>query len=87
MATNLWPNADLESGIDDWTLKDAATILHSTTRAWQETYSLEIDTNGGTYSGATSDIKSIVEESTQYTFSFYYWINDSGVDFRILIQD
>ena len=68
---NEWPNADLESGITDWTLKDAGTILHSSTRAWQETYSLEIDTNGGSYAGATSDEKA-VDESTQYTLSFYY---------------
>ena len=83
---NLWPNADLESGIADWTSKDAGTLLHSSTRAWQETYSLEIDTNAESYAGATSDEKA-VDESTQYTLSFYYWINDSGVDFRVYITD
>ena len=87
MAVNLWPNADLESDIADWNDLNLATVSHSSTRAWQETNSLRIDTNASPYSGAVSDIKSIIDPSTQYTFSFYAYIDGADVDLRFEVLD
>ena len=87
MATNLWPNADLEANIDDWTGDGGGSISHSTTQAWEETYSLGVAWTDGNYDGAISDTKSIIDASTQYTFSFYAYVEDADVDLRIVIRD
>ena len=52
MAINLWPNADLESGIDDWTPGTFAIVDHSSVRSWEQTYSMSIDTDGYNYTGS-----------------------------------
>ena len=70
MATNLWPNADLESGIDDWNAIGDG-ISHSSAEAWEQTYSLLVDVDSGNYSGAESDYKAVIEPSTQYTLTAY----------------
>jgi len=87
MAVNLWPNADFESGIADWNISNLATIAHSSTRAWEQSYSLEIDTGGWVYSGAVSDETDAFDVSTQYTWSCYIWVNDPNVILRFAIED
>jgi len=84
---NLWPNADLEAGIDDWNLEGGASeILHSSVKAWQGTYSLYVDP-AGDYDGAVSDVKSIVSESTQYALSFRLWTDDATQEWQIRVLD
>jgi len=73
MAVNLWPNADLESGIDEWNPVGVATLSHSSAQAWEQTYSLQI-IPGGTYNEAESDPLPI-SGSTQYTASWYFKTN------------
>jgi len=87
MAVNLWPNADLESGIDDWSITGSSLISQSSTQAWEQTYSLAIDTQGNLYAGAASDVQSIVNGSTQYTASVYVWAEDPNTNFTLTILD
>jgi len=91
MAVNLWPNADIESDIDDWNVVSGATISHSTDQSWSTdggTHSLkvEVPTN---YDGAISDAKLIVSGSTQYTASAYVYFSGSSttIEFRVYNQD
>ena len=90
MAVNLWPNADLEAGITDWGLSGGSGILsHATARAWEETYSLGVDTEGAAYTGAasTTAVTTGISGSTQYTYSFYVWVVEANVDIRVLAKD
>jgi len=71
MATNLWPNASLEWWITDWTLSNGGILAQSTTKAYDSSNSLRINSNSfDNYAGATSDTQD-VDASTQYTFSVY----------------
>ena len=92
MAINIWPNADLEAGIDDWNLIGGGfpSIAWSTTQSWSTdggTHSLAISPNG-TYKGAVSDVLP-VSPNTQYTASWYVWVTDADetMDFKIYDQD
>lgn len=88
MAVNLWPNADVEPNIDDWNISNGGVLVHSSTYAWNETYSLRLWGNGfDGYAGILSDIKSIVSESTQYTFSFYTRATDGSTPISGQVQD
>jgi len=73
MATNLWPNASVESGVTEWGSHSGGVITQSSTKAWDQTYSLKVAIETGNYGGTYSDvIADIVEGSTQYTFSVYH---------------
>jgi hypothetical protein len=85
MAVNLWPNADLEAGIDDWNAWNASSLAHSTTKKYEQSYSLRVN-GAGTYAGAKSDAKSIIDPSTQYTASLY--LNpDVEIAFNLKVYD
>jgi hypothetical protein len=84
MAVNLWPNADLESGVDDWNLWTLGTLEQSSTRAWEQTYSLKY-TADGYYRGVISDVVG-VDASTQYTISAYVYI-EGTLAFRAAVYD
>ena len=87
MATNLWPNADLESGVSPWTDTGGYTdISQSSTKKWEQSYSLLVETNGYAYNGTMCSFDGI-EESTQYTFSFYAEVDASSVDMHLIIED
>jgi len=72
MATNLWENADFESGITGYVNWGGGVVSQSTEQAWHGTNSLKCisaATSQGTYNG----IECEVSGSTQYTFSFYVY--------------
>ena len=78
MATNLWPNADLEANIDDWNERFCDGISQSSAESYEQTYSLLVDVNSGEYSGAETDYKAVVDPNTQYTISAY--VLSAGAD-------
>ena len=77
MATNLWPNADLESGVSEWTAFNNATASQSSTRAWEQTYSLKVITGTTPNAGVQSDAVTGLTGSTWYCASFYIWCDDA----------
>ena len=94
MAVNLFPNADIETSIAEWELASANGVLTwGTTRSQSGldggTHAIRFDTEG--YANAGYRLKSgsyvPVDSSTQYTISFYVWVEDSGLDLRIRIRD
>ena len=84
MATNLWPNADIESGIDDWASRGGATISHSTEQKWEQLYSLKVEPTVNVNDGAWSDYKAVIEGSTEYTMSLYIYPT-ATVQYKILM--
>ena len=90
MATNLWPNADLESDADDWNSLNGGTPSHSTTQSNNAvdggSNSVKCVVSAHAYSGIESDIKSIVSAETQYTFSVYVY-NTGTHQIRLEIRD
>ena len=89
MAVNLWPNADLESGISEWNVQSAATLTSSTAQSWSTdggTHSLLIE-YAGTYDGTNSDVRSVVSESTQYTISFYLYSTSETQTYSVYVYD
>ena len=72
MATNLWPNADLESGTTGWAGKDGASVSHSSTQAWEQTYSCKGTLGTGGWEGVKSPWVAI-DSDTQYTASAYFY--------------
>jgi len=85
MATNLWPNASIETGISEWTPTVGITPSHATTQAWDQTYSLGLLTTGD-YKSVKSDAIGI-SESTQYTFSFYVYPTNATTVIEIGLYD
>ena len=55
MATNLWPNADLETNIDDWNPISSAALVHSDTEAYEQTYSLRVTPTTSVWGGTESE--------------------------------
>ena len=87
MATNLWPNASLEANADDWNAKNGGTPSHSSTQAWQETYSVKCVPAADVWSGIRSDVNSVIEASTQYTLSLYFYPTTDSVNYAFQIRD
>lgn len=82
---NLWPNADLESGVDDWNENYASTISHSSAQAWHGTYSLCV-TPSAAYATAFSDHKTVAG-ATQYTLSFYIYPANGSLTYTSTVYD
>jgi hypothetical protein len=90
VATNLWENPSLESGVDDWNNYVFGVVSQSSTEAWDQTNSLRIAVAARAgIQGGTSDVKYVVEESTQYTISAYIFTTDATyvINFRAYDQD
>ena len=88
MATNLWPNADMEANVDDWSASSGGSKAHSTEQAQEQTYSGKFTPSTGPYWASYSDVKSIVSGSTQYTASIYIYPTATvAFQIRILDQD
>ena len=88
MAVNLWSNADLETGIDDWAAEAFATLAQSTDYSWTTdggTHSLKIS-GANNYAGAKSVAKDVTE-LTEYTISYYVYPIDGATSFRNRVLD
>ena len=72
MATNLWPNADFESGVSDWHA-GSGTGTQSSEQAFEQTYSLKWTPTDAAYANWESDAKTIVSPSTDYVVSIYFY--------------
>jgi len=86
MAVNIWPNADLEAGITEWSQVGGATLSHSSEQAWEQTYSLKI-IPGGSYNEAQSDVFTGISPSTQYTASWYFKTNSATQIWDMKVRD
>jgi len=84
---NLWPNADLESGIDDWNAVQGITISQDGTEKWQGSYAL-LCTPVPSYEWQTaqSDNKTALP-STQYTLSAYLWSQNAETNWLMSVYD
>jgi len=87
MATNLWENADLESGIADWNDGSNSTISSDSSIYWEGAKSLKcVVPSNGTVE-FRSDVKYIVEESTIYTVSAYWYVTNADLEMVIVVKD
>ena len=84
-ATNLWSNASVEDGVDDWNVEGAGSISQSSDQKWHDTNSLYV-VPGGQWQGAKSDTKSIVESSTEYTFSCFIRSTDGDMTTAVQVE-
>jgi len=84
---NLWSNADLESGIDDWNAVQSVTISQDGTEKWQGSYALLCTPTGSReWQTAKSDNKA-VSPSTQYTLSAYLWSQNAETGWVLSVYD
>ena len=86
MATNIWGNADLESGIADWNSGAlGGDISWSTTKSNSAvdsgTHSLKVDPTSNVRAGCLSDAVP-VSSSTQYTVSWYINPDNAAINYR-----
>jgi len=87
MATNLWENADLESGIADWNDGLNSTISSDSSIYWEGAKSLKcVVPSNGTVE-FRSDVKYIVEESTIYNVSAYWYVTNADLEMVIVVKD
>ena len=89
-AINLWPNASLESGIDDWrTQGQDVTLSHSNARSKFGTWSLKAAcASTGNNNWSTVDYFTVLP-GTEYTWSAYFLLDEDapGADLNVFIVD
>ena len=87
MAINLWPNADFESGVSDWTPEGSGAVAQSTTQAWEQSNSMRWTPDAVTTRGVQSDQVGGFESATQYTVSFYIYPITDALPLKIVAYD
>ena len=86
-AVNLWPNADLELGGGDWFRAETGWRSWHLVAAHEGVLGLYWYDDHA-YGGVVSEVKSVVEENTKYTFSAWLFFQGSiNFKFAILDQD